>query len=201
MISGALQSMHRTLRLVDQIMEVNSLESGQVPLDPEPFKLAPVASDLLYSLITLAAEKNIQLNNDIPTDLPEVLADPDLIARVLQNLVGNALKFTHEGGEIRLSALQLENHVTIYVSDTGPGLAAEVREDPFAKFAVGPNKGRGSGLGLAFCKMVIEAHDQKIWVDDSSEDGTTFAFSLPIANDDGVAIEPTSAHNREETIS
>ena len=182
LISAALDSMQRTLKLVDQIMEVNSLESGVVPMEQTAIHLAPLASDLLHSQFTLAAEKNLQLENLIDLDLPPVWADPDLIVRVLQNLVGNAVKFTPNGGEIRIGARAgAGEKIFVYVSDTGPGIAVEVEDRLFEKFAVGPNRGRGSGLGLAFCKMVIEAHGGQIWVDASSGSGTTFVFTLPQA--------------------
>jgi signal transduction histidine kinase len=197
--------MRRTLKLVDQIMEVNSLESGKVPIDLAVFPLAPMASDFLPSLFSLAAEKEIQLNNDIPIDLPAVIADPELIARVFQNLVGNALKFTPVGGLIRVTATRQGDRIIVYITDTGPGIASEVRDRLFEKFAVGPNRGRGSGLGLAFCKMVIEAQGQEIWVESSSNAGTTFAFSLAVATEANVmesagAAAPDAAEEQETTL-
>ena len=191
LISAALESMQRTLKLVDQIMEVNSLESGVVPMEPTTIHLSPLANDLLHSQFSLAAEKNLQLENTVDLDLPPVWADPDLIVRVLQNLVGNAVKFTPEGGGIRIGArVGSGQRIFVYVSDTGPGIAPEVKDQLFEKFAVGPNRGRGSGLGLAFCKMVIEAHNGEIWVESNNETGATFIFTLPqaTAQQNGVAV-------------
>jgi signal transduction histidine kinase len=109
-----------------------------------------------------------------------------LVRRVLQNLVGNAVKFTPPGGNVMLSAelttmISTQPIVLISVHDTGPGIPPEIQSQLFQKFVTGSQRGRGSGLGLAFCRLAVEAHGQQIWVDSSPGKGTTFTFSLAAA--------------------
>ncbi|MCB0026817.1 MAG: ATP-binding protein, partial [Anaerolineales bacterium] len=138
---------------------------------------------------SLAAEKELSLDNDVPMDLPPVWADPNMIGRVMQNLIGNAVKFTPPGGVVRVAAQVSENErLQIYVEDSGLGIPLSLRDRLFEKFAVGNSKERGSGLGLAFCKMVLEEHGEDIWVERSSSRGTVFAFTLPLANPDQVQL-------------
>ena len=106
-----------------------------------------------------------------------------LIERVLKNRVGNAIKFTPAGGVVRVAARtdtsDRAGHV-VFVSDTGEGIPLEVQDRLFQRFVTGQQAGRGNGLGLAFCKMVMEAHGERIWVESTSKSGTTFAFTLPL---------------------
>jgi signal transduction histidine kinase len=102
---------------------------------------------------------------------------------VLTNLIGNAIKFTPAGGVVRVTARADDSgrsKLLVSVSDTGEGIPPQIQDRLFQKFVVGQQEGRGSGLGLAFCKMVMEAHGERIWVEDTSERGTTFTFSLPL---------------------
>jgi signal transduction histidine kinase len=111
----------------------------------------------------------------------EVEADADLLRRVLQNLVGNALKFTPSGGTVTVSLEQRDGRVLVSVRDTGSGVPAELRPRLFQKFSAGTATGRGSGLGLAFCRLAVEAHGGKIWHEeneDTSAPGSVFRFHL-----------------------
>jgi signal transduction histidine kinase len=108
-----------------------------------------------------------------------------LIHRVLQNLVGNGIKFTPDGGAVSVTANLDEQApqpvLLLSVSDTGSGIPPEIQGRLFQKFVTGGQEGRGSGLGLAFCKLVVEAHGGRIWVDSIPDHGTTFTFSVPVA--------------------
>jgi signal transduction histidine kinase len=140
-----------------------------------------LAMDVIQMETAVASERGIRLESDVPASLPGVWADEILIRRVLQNLVGNAIKFTPPGGRIRVSALSEDKpkrQVVLSVSDTGTGIPPEVQARLFQKFVAGEQAGHGSGLGLAFCKLVVEAHEGRIWVESTSEHGTTIAFSL-----------------------
>ena len=113
--------------------------------------------------------------------------DTELIGRVLQNLIGNAIKFTPAGGVIRVSAHRDTvdaRRVVMSVSDTGPGLPPEVQARLFQKFVRGAGSGRGSGLGLAFCRLAVEAHGGRIWADSTPGQGTVFRFTLPVSQTD-----------------
>ena len=140
------------------------------------------------------------IQSDIPADLALVRVDGELIMRVLQNLLGNALKFSGRDSTVLVRAFDahhkaigagppgdpqpsLDGFVTIAVSDRGVGIAPQDQEKIFAKFGqVGERRG-GTGLGLTFCKLVVETHGGAIWVESMPNEGSTFFFSLPIAND------------------
>jgi signal transduction histidine kinase len=158
------------------------LESGQVPLNRTQIRLEDLVAEVMEMQLPLAAAKELQLENQVRTDLPPVWADAELISRLLQNLVSNAIKFTPEGGKVCVGATAQEHEgrqmLFVTVSDNGPGIPPEIQGRLFQKFVTGRQVGRGSGLGLAFCKLAIEAHGERIWVDSVPERGTTFIFTL-----------------------
>ncbi len=178
-------SAYRMIELVSAILDVNRLESGQMPLDKRSFSLADLVAETLQIQVSLAGEKGIRLEPDVPPTLPLAWADAALIRRVLQNLISNALKFTPSGGAIRVSARVEEKQgrpaILVAVNNTGQGIPPEIQSRLFQKFVTGRQEGRGSGLGLAFCKLVVEAHGGRIWVESTPERGTTFTFSLATA--------------------
>jgi signal transduction histidine kinase len=100
----------------------------------------------------------------------------------LQNLIGNAVKFTPPGGRVLVSAeyVEGENAMRIAITDSGPGISDDVVGRLFDKFATGRIEGSGTGLGLAFCKLAVEAHGGRIWVESQSGEGSTFAFLIPV---------------------
>lgn len=175
-------SIQRMLRLVNAIMDISRLESGRMPLELTPIILPDFIAEILQSQTPLAAEKNVRLESAVPPGLPPAWADAGLIRRVLENIIGNAIKFTPAGGLIRLRVRESEEadrrRLLISVSDTGPGIPPDIRERLFQKFTTGPQPERGSGLGLAFCKMAIAAHKERIWVESTGSHGTTITFTL-----------------------
>lgn len=177
-------STDRLLKLINAILEINRLESERMPLNITEFPICNLAKEVLQFQLPLTQHKTIQLINELDTNCPLVLADHDMITRVLQNLVDNALKFTPAGGTVWLSYKLPDNKAgKLYVSvrDTGPGIPPEIAPKLFQKFVTGQQAESGSGLGLAFCKMVLEAHNEHIWVDSQPGQGTTFTFTLPVA--------------------
>ncbi|MBN1889256.1 MAG: hybrid sensor histidine kinase/response regulator [Thermoflexales bacterium] len=194
-IQIATHNAQRMLELINSILDVSQLESGQLPVNYAPVELDALLAEVMETQAPLAERKAIELESDVLSSLPPAWADAGLIRRVLQNLVGNAIKFTPDGGAVRVRARleELEGHpaILISVSDTGGGIPPEIRDRLFKKFVAGKQKGRGSGLGLAFCKLVLEAHGGRIWVEDKPSppeggNGATFTFSLPIASQDVV---------------
>ena len=177
----ALHGGRKLLALINAILDVSRLESGKMPLERSLAALPDLTQNALKTLAPQAKREQIALNLEIPPTLPSVWADAQLIGRVLQNLVGNALKFTPAGGAVTVAARQEGEKVQVTVSDTGPGIAPELRSRLFQKFVTGQIVGRGSGLGLAFCKLVLEAHGEQITLDSEVGQGTTFTFSLPIS--------------------
>ena len=129
------------------------------------------------------------LTVNCPPNLPSVQMDEEMISRVFSNLLDNALKFTPTGGRIEVNvALQVspEAIVLCAVSDTGPGIASHLTSLIFEKFRQGDNspqaRRKGMGIGLYYCKLAVEAHGGRIWVEGEEGQGTTFYFTLPVTN-------------------
>ncbi|MCP4541972.1 MAG: GAF domain-containing protein [Chloroflexi bacterium] len=180
----ALDNSQGMLQLIKAILEISRLENRQMPLDHTLIAMDDLVTSVLDSQLPLANDKKINLKSDVPSSLAPAWADERLIVRVLKNIIGNAIKFTPSGGEVCVTvtcAEAMQSRLLVTVCDTGLGIPPELEERLFQKFVTGQQRGRGSGLGLAFCKMVIEAHGERIWIKDTSENGTTFAFTLPIA--------------------
>ena len=179
----ALNNSERMFGFINAILEVNQLESGRVTLNPTAFRIQDQIAELTTALAPLAEKKAQRLLNEAAIDLPAVYADATIITRVLENLIGNAIKYTPENGIVRVGAQRKTDDPTklrIDVSDTGSGIAPDLLPRLFGKFVAGKNKERGHGLGLAFCKLAIEAHGETITVKTSTT-GTTFSFTLPVA--------------------
>jgi PAS domain S-box-containing protein len=182
----ARRNSQRMINLVNEILDVGRLESGQMPLNQQTWPLIDLIEDALQVQYVLAQDKRITLDNRVPHDLPLVHADESLIRRVVQNLVGNAVKFTPVGGRVTVvveltTMISAQPIVLVSVHDTGPGIPPEIQSRLFQKFVTGSQKGRGSGLGLAFCKLAVEAHGQQIWVDSLPGQGTVFTFTVATA--------------------
>lgn len=179
----ALTSSERMLGLVNAILDVSRLENGQMPLSYEEVPLNWLTENTVETQLPLAAKKNITVENLVSPELPYIRVDVGLVERVLQNLAGNAIKFTQESGWVRITAEtpSSASFVSVSVADNGSGIPEEIRGKLFQKFVTGRQKGRGSGLGLAFCRLAIEAHGGQIRVESETGRGTTFTFTLPLA--------------------
>jgi NtrC-family two-component system sensor histidine kinase KinB len=182
----ALQNSERILHIVNQLLDISKLESGQVPLQPLPLDVERLFRESQARFTPLATEARIQLDLEIAPDMPPLHADPALISRVLDNLLDNAIKFTPDGGRVRMWARRdprlAPDGILVGVSDDGPGIAPEARSLLFTKFQqVTTIEGRrsGTGLGLAFCRLAVEAHGGRIWVESEMGRGSTFLMTLP----------------------
>lgn len=183
-LESARSNARRMKRLVEGILDVNRLESGQMPIEPLGVRLGEIVAQVVQAVQPLAAEKGLDLRSEVPADLPSAWADPGLLYRVLENLAGNAIKFTPAGGRVGISARVAHESpavLCVSVSDTGPGIPPEIRDRLFQKFVAGDQAEHGSGLGLAFCRLVLEAHGQRVWLERTCAQGTTVAFSLAAA--------------------
>lgn len=185
------QAMHKLMRRVDSILDVAKMESGEMRLEPSPADLRALVANVFRELYPLAREHRITLRQDIPAELPPLLADPEKIERVIQNLIDNALKYTPDGAHITVRARALvENSapplMRIDVIDQGPGVPLEYKDrlfDRFVQISGQQSARRGVGLGLTFCRLVVEAHHGRIWVEDNPQGGSIFAFTVPLAAD------------------
>lgn len=173
----------RVLRLIDSLMEIARMQSGEIELVKQPLNLHELADQVIRNYTILANEYGVFLSNDIPSHLPDANADVEKVERVLSNLVDNALKYTPAGGKVSISAREgQEDELLIRVADNGPGVPAEYQEKIFERFQKVPNqesRRHGTGLGLAFCRIVAEAHGGKIWVEPNQPIGSAFLFTLP----------------------
>jgi len=132
----------------------------------------------------LARDQGLSIVNDLATDLPLVALDPEKLTRVIANLVDNALKFTPTGGVVRIVAdlPDGQSEIRVGVLDSGPGIPDDYRARIFDRFVqVSGRRGAraGSGLGLSFCKLTVEAHGGRIWAENLQEGGSGFYFTLP----------------------
>ncbi len=170
--------------LIDNLFELSRLEAGSVKLNLERGTLADLISDTLESLQSQAHQKNQLLAGEIEGELPEITFDSHQIQRVLNNLVGNAIRYTPAGGSIHLQASLKGDKVLVRVQDNGEGISAADREKIFEPFYRGErSRGRehgGAGLGLAIARRLIEAHHGRIWVESQEGPGSTFSFELPV---------------------
>ena len=177
----ARSNTRRMATLVNTILDINRLENERIPAKFSVVQLNKLASDAMKFQVSLAHGKGLELINGVPVDLPFVVVDIALIGRVFQNLIDNAIKFTPENGIVLIGTefAPQPNWIKVFVQDSGPGLPHEVQRKLFQKFsAEGP--GHGTGLGLAYCRLAIEAHGGQIWAETSSN-GTRFIFTLPLA--------------------
>jgi signal transduction histidine kinase len=124
------------------------------------------------------------VSSEIPSGLPPVSGDRNRLDQVLSNLLGNAFKFTPEGGQVVVRARKVDASVEITVEDSGPGIPAADLPRIFDRYWRGDRASRdGAGLGLAICKGIVDAHGGKIWVESALGRGTTFRFTVPCAAD------------------
>jgi signal transduction histidine kinase len=176
---GAGQEM---LRLIEELLDVERLEAGALPLDRGRLDAGELLRRRASEIEGLAQHNRLRLVVEIPDSLPGLEADEGLIDRVVGNLLSNAVKFTPPGGTIRLSARAQDGTLLFEVADSGPGIPAADRARVFEKFArLSGARTRGAGLGLTFCKMVVEAHHGRIEVEGSPEGGALFRVYLPLA--------------------
>jgi len=185
----AANSTTRIERLINSLLDINRLESGQKIVEQKAVDLADLIAQTVKELQPAAHSRSQKLHIQLPKEIPPIWVDEDMILRVLINLVDNAAKFTPAGGDITLSAQTEDNWIKVSVIDTGPGILAKDQVRIFDKFARlrGQGKPGGLGIGLAFCRMAIEGHGGRIWVESENGNGTTFKFTLPVAKEEQMA--------------
>jgi signal transduction histidine kinase len=187
-LQTAKRSTTAVIDMVSAVLDVSKMEAGEMKLHPAECDLVRIAADLMSGMESLKEAREMIL--DAPPAPVTVVVDKDLIFRVIQNLLGNALKFTRSDGWIRLGIEPEENQVCVRVRDNGPGVPAEYRERIFEKFgqveARANRQKFSTGLGLTFCKLAVEAHGGSIGVESEVGKGSAFWFVLP---KDGPASE------------
>jgi len=181
----------RTMQqIIADFLDFQSVEEGHIKLSVFPIDLGELVERVVENQRSYSAEKQITLNHHADDNLPKTTADEKRIEQVVQNLVGNAIKFTPQGGEIHVHTRGLENAVMVEISDSGPGLTEQDLQRVFVKFGRLSNTPTGgeksSGLGLAIAKKMVDLHGGHIGVRNNSEGpGATFWFSLPLQHETG----------------
>ncbi|MNS30902.1 Non-motile and phage-resistance protein [compost metagenome] len=174
----------RLLGLVDDVLNMSQIQAGTFQLMPAPMRFSEVAASVVASLEPLATTKHQRLVEAVDSDLPPMTADAQRVTQVLTNLIGNAVKFTPEGGTITVTAGLEGDRLHCRVADTGPGIsdADQARLfTPFTQLDMSHTRAAGGvGLGLSICRALVEAHGGAIGVESTLGAGATFWFTLPI---------------------
>lgn len=187
----------RLIGLIDNLLDFSAVRHNALPLNLKAVDLRSLVSLVIAINAPMAAEKSLNVINNIPMDLPPVLADEDRLHQVLLNLVSNATKFT-DSGEVRISAsLAQPDSIRIIVSDTGRGISREDQKVIFNAFekGTGSSDGRGGiGLGLAISRSLVKLHGSDLTVHSEPGKGSHFSFVLPTAEESRHKLSPTANH-------
>ena len=182
LVAVARRSVKDLLDMIGSLLDVSKMGAGEMKLQREPCDLDALIRAVLDTTQPLPGNRTVTL--DAPESPVTVTADVGLIRRVLQNLLSNALKYTPAGGDVRIVVTPSLSEVRVEVTDTGPGIAPEYHQRIFEKFGQvedGTNR-LGTGLGLTFCKLAVEAHGGRIGVESEVGKGSTFWLALPRLN-------------------
>jgi signal transduction histidine kinase len=172
--------------MVNDLLDISKLEDGSLKLEYGTVDPAVLAERATSQVSLLTREKGLNLVTDVPPDLVAFSGDEDKLRRTLVNLLGNAIKFTPAGGTVTVVSRLLENEEAIFfsVQDTGEGIPEEAFGRIFEKFGQVESRKAGrkmsTGLGLTFCKMAVEAHRGRIWVESELGKGSQFNFIVPL---------------------
>jgi len=181
-----LAQTERLGRLIEQLLELSRLESGELPLRREDLALAPLVTQVLSEIEVARSDRGVAVDSELPDDLPAVDADPERLHQVLFNLLDNAVRFTPSGGAVTVSAHRQNGSVEVQVSDTGVGIPQEHLPRLFERFyRADPARSRedgGTGIGLAIARSVVEAHGGHISAMSEPGKGSVFTFDLPVAS-------------------
>lgn len=176
------RSTDRMQRLISSLLDINRLENGQPITNRKTADISEIIQDAIDVILPNSQPKMQTITRAIQPALPMVFVDLDMIRRVVINLLENAVKFTPINGLIEIGARMGEGQLLIWVSDSGPGISDEYKETIFQKFTriKYENAPKGVGLGLAFCRLAVNAHGGNIWVESEEGRGSKFVFTLPV---------------------
>jgi two-component system, OmpR family, clock-associated histidine kinase SasA len=170
-------------KMIVDLLQVGRGTNRELLIQPEKINLSPLCLEALDELSDRFSAKSLQIETDIPKDLPRVYADPERIRQVMINLLDNAIKYTPEGGKITISGLhRTTQKVQFSISDSGLGIPEAKRDRIFENhYRLERDESKdGYGIGLCLCQRIIRAHYGQIWVEESSSGGAWFHFTLPV---------------------
>lgn len=173
-------------RLIESLLEVAQIEAGETELILEAVAFSEFVQSTVDRMAAFLRRDDVTIQSTIPPDLPAIVIDEEKIERVLTNLIDNAIKYTSKNGRVMIAAELKDKQILVSVTNTGARIPAQDRERIFERFTHSPKRGkpkmRGFGLGLAFCRLAVEAHGGQIWVEPAPEGtGNRFVFSLPLS--------------------
>jgi len=181
-VEAIRRSAERMNRLIGDLLDVASIESGRLFVEPRREPVRSVILEALNACRAQVQEKTLHIQETVTSEPLEALCDRERVLQVLGNLIGNAIKFTPDGGTVHVSAEPFDDEVLFTVRDTGVGVSPKQLPHVFDRFWQATPKARlGSGLGLTIAKGVVEALGGRIWAESRPGDGTTFFFTLPLA--------------------
>ena len=176
------RSATRANRLIQDLLDVAKIQAGGLAVDPVAVEVQSLVNEVMESATPLAGAKQIRVSGETRPDLPQVASDRERILQVFTNLIGNAIKFTPRGGEIRILASHDSGEVRFTVADSGPGIPTEHLDHVFDRYWQAKSTAKlGTGLGLSIAKGIVEAHGGRIWVESPPGSGAQFNFTLPLA--------------------
>ncbi|TRZ95598.1 sensor histidine kinase [bacterium] len=174
------------VQFINDLLDIARIESGRMTMKKEPLDLNKMLEEVADLLSVQIKDKQITFTVNIAKDLPAANADHNQIRRVFINLINNAIKFTPPSGKISVSAQKVNQDIKIDISDTGCGMNEKEQTGLFQEFYRVDNPinqlSKGTGLGLALVKNIVEAHNGKIWITSKVDQGSTFTFTLPVNN-------------------
>lgn len=182
MLDVATRSSQRLRHLIRSLLDLNQLEAGFSVRERKAVDIAEIISYVDNMMRSQFNRREIDLEIEIAANLPPVNVNADMLQRVFINLLDNAYKYSQAGDTVRILARHAENesYLTIAIADQGPGVPQKERERVFDKFYRAPNaNSKGIGLGLAFCRLAVQAHGGEIWITDTEGGGGQFNFTLP----------------------
>jgi PAS domain S-box-containing protein len=184
------ESVQHITSLINDLLELGSVEAG-LDTRREFVQLDGILNYTLEMLQGQIRSKHIKVHTHIAPGLPALRANPVRLRQVFDNIVGNAIKYSHENGEVQISMRAEETQIIIQVSDNGPGIPVKDQAHVFDKFYRASNVGAkaGSGLGLAIVKTIIEAHQGRVWVESTVGKGTSFFIVLPVLQETGSLLK------------
>ncbi len=184
-LAGARSAGKRVMEMIDDLLNVGKFEAGELRPTLAPVYLPTLLAEKEEDYRSQVQREEKMLTIHAPADLPTVMADAELIGRVIDHLVSNAIKYTEPNGRIEIRVEPQAHALCVRVCDDGQGIPPAYHTRIFDKFVRVPDGSggplrKGTGLGLAFCRLAVEAHQGRIWVESAPGHGSTFSFTLPV---------------------
>ena len=172
----------RANRLIKDLLDVAKIQAGGLAVDPVAVEVKSLVTEAMESATPLATAAQLRVSCDVADQMPSVASDRERVLQVFANLIGNAIKFTPKGGEIRILTSLDNGEVRFTIADSGPGIPPEHLNHVFDRYWQAKSTAKlGTGLGLSIAKGIVEAHGGRIWVESPPGSGAQFNFTLPLA--------------------